>query len=56
VVQTSVTEGLAVDGLPVENISPYSRDGRLMLDVLLYDQNGVPLIVTPPLRRQATTP
>lgn len=41
----STVPGLAVDGAPVENIYPYSRDGRLMLDVLLYDQNGSPLNV-----------
>jgi HAAS domain-containing protein len=59
VVQTSVTEGLAVDGVPVENIYPYSRDGRLMLDVLLYDQNGAPLSLRPddtdPTRRVLRT-
>ena len=41
------TPGLALDGVPVENVYPYSRDGRLMLDVLLYDQNGAPLNVRP---------
>jgi hypothetical protein len=59
VVQTSVTEGLAVDGEPVENVYPYSRDGRLMLDVLLYDQNGAPLNIRPddadPTRRVLRT-
>jgi len=45
VVQTPATPGLAVDGVPVENVYPYSREGRLMLDVLLYDQNGAPLNV-----------
>jgi hypothetical protein len=39
------TPGLARDGTPVENIYPYSRDGRLLLDVLLYDQLGRPLDV-----------
>lgn len=55
VVETVSTPGLARDGLPVENIYPYSRDGRLLLDVLLYDQNGAPLEVrvddTDPARR-----
>jgi hypothetical protein len=59
VVQTAVTAGLAVDGRPVENIYPYSRDGRLMLDVLLYDQNGAPLNLRPddsdPTRRVLRT-
>jgi hypothetical protein len=44
-VETSVTPGLVRDGTPIENIYPYSRDGRLLLDVLLYDQNGAPLDV-----------
>ena len=45
VVQSVATPGLARDGVPVENIYPYSRNGRLLLDVLLYDQNGAPLNV-----------
>jgi hypothetical protein len=32
--------GLVRDGLPVDNIYPYSRDGRLLHDVLLYDGAG----------------
>jgi hypothetical protein len=47
VVESTSTPGLAVDGVPVENVYPYSRAGRLMLDVLLYDQNGAPLNVRP---------
>jgi hypothetical protein len=35
--------GLVLDGNPVRNIYPYSRDGRRLLDVLLYDQDGRPL-------------
>jgi uncharacterized membrane protein len=34
---------LAVAGRTVTNIYPYSRDGLLLHDVLLYDQNGAPL-------------
>ena len=33
----------AKNGRPVTNIYPYSRDGRLLLDVRLYDQLGRPL-------------
>jgi hypothetical protein len=46
-VESPPIPGLALDGVQVENIYPYSREGRLMLDVLLYDQNGVPLNVRP---------
>jgi uncharacterized membrane protein len=46
-VETVPTPGLALDGVTVENVYPYSRDGRLMLDVLLYDQYGAPLNVRP---------
>jgi HAAS domain-containing protein len=35
--------GLVYNGAPVENIYPYSRDGRLLLDVLLYDGAGRPI-------------
>ena len=42
-----VQAGLANDGLPVENVYPYSRDGRLLLDVLLFDQTGRPLYIRP---------
>lgn len=38
-----VTPGLASDGVPVANIYPYSRDGKLLHDVLLYDGAGRPL-------------
>jgi hypothetical protein len=41
---TSATaHGLAFDGVPVTNIYPYSRQGRLLHDVLLYDGAGRPL-------------
>jgi hypothetical protein len=39
--------GLVVDGRPVANIYPYTRDGRLLLDVLLYDDNGAPINLRP---------
>jgi hypothetical protein len=42
-----VMAGLANDGVPVANVYPYSRDGRLLLDVLLFDQNGAPLYIRP---------
>lgn len=47
-VEAESTPGLTLDGEPVENIYPFSRDGRLMLDVLLYDQNGTPLSLRAP--------
>jgi uncharacterized membrane protein len=51
--------GLAYDGAPVENIYPYTRDGRLLLDVLLYDGAGRPIEigagVTDPDRRLLRT-
>ena len=37
--------GLTYDGDPVTNVYPYSRDGRLLHDVLLYDGAGRPLEV-----------
>ncbi len=47
--------GLAVDGNPVENIYAYDRNGRVLYDVRLYDENGLPLDVRTgdedPLRR-----
>jgi hypothetical protein len=45
--ETFATAGLARDGVPIQNIYPFSRDGRLLLDVVLYDQNGAPLDVRP---------
>jgi hypothetical protein len=35
--------GLLYDGGRVENIYPYSRDGRLLHDVFLYDSTGRPI-------------
>jgi hypothetical protein len=37
------TPGLAYDGIPIDNIYPFTRDGRLLHDVLLYDGAGRPL-------------
>jgi uncharacterized membrane protein len=37
------TPGLALDGIPIDNIYPYTRNGRLLHDVLLYDGAGVPI-------------
>jgi hypothetical protein len=34
------TEGLSYYGKPIQNIYPYSRDGKLLHDVLLYDGAG----------------
>jgi hypothetical protein len=42
-VVTVYPTGLVYDGREVTNIYPYSRDGRLLLDVLLYDEAGQPL-------------
>jgi hypothetical protein len=47
-IETQPIPGLALDGEPVENLYPFSRDGRLLLDVLLYDQNGTPLSLRAP--------
>ena len=35
--------GLAYNGAQVTNIYPFSRDGRLLHDVLLFTGNGTPL-------------
>ena len=53
--------GFANSGAPVANIYPYSRDGRLLQDVLLYDAAGRPIevgseAVRDPLRRVLRTP
>jgi hypothetical protein len=37
------TQGLNMDGVPVTNIYPFSRQGRLLHDVLLYTGSGAPL-------------
>ena len=43
VVQTEIVPGLAYNGTPLDNVYPYSRDGRLLHDVLLYTGAGTPL-------------
>jgi hypothetical protein len=51
--------GLANSGAPVENVYPYSRDGHLLQDVLLYDAAGNPMTVggdADPSRRVLRTP
>lgn len=37
------SQGLTLDGAPVTNIYPFSRQGRLLHDVLLYTGSGAPL-------------
>jgi hypothetical protein len=37
------TQGLTYNGVPVGNIYPFSRNGRLLHDVLLYTGAGTPL-------------
>jgi hypothetical protein len=37
------TQGLTLNGVPVTNIYPFSRNGRLLHDVLLYTGAGTPL-------------
>ncbi len=44
-IEVHAPAGLSVDGRSVTNIYPYSRDGKLLLDVLLYDDAGKPLEV-----------
>jgi hypothetical protein len=46
VVQIEPVPGLAYNGAPVGNIYPYTRDGRLLHDVLLYTAAGTPLNVS----------
>ena len=36
----SAVHDVAVNGEPVQNLYPYSRDGKLLLDVLLFDDMG----------------
>jgi hypothetical protein len=52
-------EGLAFNGVPVTNIYPYSREGKPLYDVRLYDENGQALevgrAVTDPSRRVPRT-
>ena len=42
-----VAADLAYDGRRLTNVYPYTRDGRLLQDVLLYDSAGRPLDVAP---------
>jgi hypothetical protein len=55
VVETETVPGLALDGRQLTNLYPYSRDGRLLHDVLLYDDRGLPVPIMigfdDPLRR-----
>ena len=45
-IQTEPVPGLAYNGAPVDNIYPYTRDGRLLHDVLLYTAAGTPLNIS----------
>jgi hypothetical protein len=40
---SQATPGLANYGVPIDNVYPYSRDGKLLHDVLLYDGAGRPI-------------
>jgi hypothetical protein len=35
--------GLAYNGAQIQNVYPYTREGKLLFDVLLFDENGQPL-------------
>jgi hypothetical protein len=48
VVQTEQPQGLLYDGVAVRNLYPYGRDGRLLHDVLLYDEHGRPIDIGGP--------
>ncbi|HEV3478262.1 MAG TPA: hypothetical protein VG144_02305, partial [Gaiellaceae bacterium] len=50
VVEADVPDGLLYDGVRVTNVYPFSRDGRLLHDVLLYDSQGRPLELRAPRR------
>ena len=43
IVEDAPISGLVYNGVAVQNIYPYSRDGRLLHDVLLYDSFGQPI-------------
>lgn len=45
VVTAEPLPGLGNDGVPFRNIYPYSRDGRLLHDVFLYNDRGMPVEV-----------
>jgi uncharacterized membrane protein len=60
VVQEPVAQpGLLYNGSPIQNIYPYSLDGKLLHDVLLYDGAGAPIEIgaafQDPNRRVLTT-
>lgn len=38
--------GLALDGVQIRNLYPYSREGALLFDVLIYDELGRPVSIT----------
>ena len=46
VIQAEPVPGLAYNGAPVDNIYPYTREGRLLHDVLLYTGAGTPLNIS----------
>lgn len=46
-VPTTLPAGLWYDGREIANIYPYSREGTLLHDVLLYDQTGAAIALTP---------
>lgn len=52
-------QGLSYNGVPLNNVYPYSRDGHLLHDVLLYTGSGTPIDtpagVPDPLRRVLRT-
>jgi hypothetical protein len=43
IIQSAIVPGLAYNGTPLDNVYPYSRDGRLLHDVLLFSGAGTPL-------------
>ena len=43
----SYAPGLSYNGAPLENVYPYSRDGHLLHDVLLYTGAGTPIEAPP---------
>ncbi|MBA3384939.1 MAG: hypothetical protein H0T20_09850 [Actinobacteria bacterium] len=38
-----ICTGLAVDGVPIRDVYPYSRNGTLLFDILHFDENGNPV-------------
>ena len=39
------TPGLALDGVQILNVYPYSREGEPLFDVLFYDENSRPVSI-----------